>query len=70
MPTTYKAKSKAGAERRVRELIKQVRERDELLDLWARERKLLAMLAADTPQFHNPLVVAEAKLLRDNILSK
>lgn len=67
---TYVAKSLAGAQRRVRELQRQVRDRDALLDQWARERKLLAMLAAETPQFHNPLAVYEAKQIRDMILAQ
>lgn len=66
----YTAKSLAGAQRRVRELERHVRDRDALLDQWARERKLLAMFAAETPQFHNPLVVYEAKKMRDMILAQ
>jgi hypothetical protein len=33
------------------------------------ERLMLARLAAETPQFYNPLQVAEAIRLRDDILS-
>ncbi len=39
----------------------------EVSDLMA-ERTLMAKLASDTPQFNNPLVVADAKKLRDEIL--
>ena len=67
---TYTAITLSGAQRRVRELLRQVRDRDNLLDQWARERRLLAMLAAETPQFHNPLVVWEAKMMRDMILAQ
>jgi hypothetical protein len=35
-----------------------------------RERLMLAMLAADTPQFFNPLMAMEAAELRDRILSE
>ena len=34
-----------------------------------RERRLLAMLAAKTPQFLNPLVAMEAETIRDRIIS-
>lgn len=64
----HKFKSLNGALRRIRELRRHINERDELLDSWSRERKLLAKLAADTPQFYNPLQVAEAKRIRDEIL--
>lgn len=64
----YKAKSLIGAQRRVRELQKQVRDRDNLLNTFDKERRLLAELSADTPQFYNPLVVMEAKQIRDRIL--
>lgn len=35
-----------------------------------KERRLLAMLAAETPQFDNPLIAWEAQELRDKILAK
>ena len=35
-----------------------------------RERLALAMLAADTPQFFNPLAAMQAKNLRDQILTE
>ena len=50
-------------------LRKQIAERDRLIDRWATERVTLAKLAAETPQFYNPLAVADAKRLRDHILS-
>ena len=66
----YKAKSLRAAERNVRSLLKQRAERDELLNIFDRERKMLAKLAADTPQFFNPLDVYEAKKIRDLILKQ
>ena len=64
----YKAKSLAGAQRRVRELQKQIESWSEICDRVIRERNLMAMLAAETPQFSNPLDVAEAKQIRDRVL--
>lgn len=66
----YKAKSLKAAERAVRSLTKQRAERDELLNIFDRERKILAKLAADTPQFFNPIEVMEAKKIRDLILKQ
>ncbi len=66
----YKAKSLSGAQSRVRQLSKQVAERDQLLERWSYERRMLAKLAAETPQFFNPLVAMEAKQIRDEILSR
>lgn len=34
------------------------------------ERLMLAKLAAETPQFFNPLNAAHAKLIRDRVLSQ
>lgn len=65
----YKAKSIGAAERRVHMLERQIKQRDDLLSEWSHERKMLAKLAAETPQFFNPLVAAEAKQIRDRILS-
>jgi hypothetical protein len=39
-----------------------------LLEIYARERKLMARLAAKTPQFSNRVEVWEAEKLRDAIL--
>jgi hypothetical protein len=64
----YKAKSLAGAQRRVRDLERQISERNTLLERWAHERLMLAKLAAETPQFFNPLTVMEAQQIRDAIL--
>lgn len=64
----YKAKSLKNAEKIVRNLRKQIRECLKLLDRFYHERKLMAKLAADSQQFSNPLVVAEAKQIRDRIL--
>lgn len=65
----YQAKSLAGAEAKVRQLQKQISDRDNLLIQFDKERKLMARLAADTPQFFNPIVVYEAKQIRDRILN-
>lgn len=66
----HKFKSIDGAVRRIRELQRAIQDRDELLNRWSRERQLLAKLAADEPHFFNPLDVAQAKKIRDAILSK
>lgn len=66
----YKAKSLKAAERNVRSLLKQRAERDELLNIFDRERKLLAKLAAKTPQFYNPFDVMEAEKIRDVLLKQ
>lgn len=66
---TYKAKTITGAERRVRELQRDLRRVRKLLAEYASERRALARLAAETPQFSNPLDVWEAKAIRDRILS-
>lgn len=66
----YKGKSLKGAIRRVRELEAQLVERDELLDCFNYERKMLAKLAADTPQFYSPVAAMEAKQIRDQILGE
>ena len=49
----YTAKSLAGAQRRVRELLKQRRELTVLLEVYDHEKKLLARLAAKGPAFDN-----------------
>lgn len=64
----YKAKSLTGAERRVRQLERNYKRLDELAGRWRKERQLLAMLAADGPCFSNPILVAKAKQMRDEIL--
>lgn len=66
----YKATSLKNAERMVRNLRAQVAAREELLNRFDRERRLMAKLAADTPQFDNPLHIAEAKRLRDFLLGR
>lgn len=40
-----------------------------LLERFDRERKILARLAAETPQFSNPLHVFAAQKVRDDILA-
>lgn len=65
----YKAKSLVAAQTRVRQLQRQVADRDTLLAQFDHERKMVAKLAAETPQFYNPLVAMEAKQIRDRILA-
>jgi hypothetical protein len=64
----YKAKSLESAQRMVRNLKRQIATRDDLLNQFDYERKLMAQLAADTPQFFSPHVVIEAKRIRDRLL--
>lgn len=66
----YKAKSLAGAQARVRQLLKLQEEAVQLLDRFANERDLLAKLAATGPAFYNPLHAAAASKIRDEILSQ
>jgi hypothetical protein len=65
----YKARSLAAAQRRVRMLEKRMDERLELIEQYAHERKLLALLAADGPGFSNPIHAANAIAIRDQILA-
>lgn len=69
-PKPYKAKSLKSAERMVRNLRRQIKERDDLLKEFSTNLKTLAKLSAETPQFFNPLDVMQAKRLRDFILSQ
>lgn len=64
----YKAKTLSGAQSRVRDLEKVRAKMEKLLRQYQQERRLLAMLAADGPCFDNPIVVAEAKQMRNNVL--
>jgi len=66
----YKGKSLAGAQRRVRELMRQIEEWKKIVERFDAERKVLAMLAAEGPCFSNPLIVAQAKQTRNEILSR
>lgn len=61
-------KSIAGAERRIGNLQKQLREADALLVRFNAERIALAKLAAKGPTFFNPLDVVVAERIRDKIL--
>lgn len=65
----YQAKSLSGAQYMVRKHRRLISEMHGLLNQFDRERKLLARLAAETPQFSNPLEVYEAQKIRDRILS-
>jgi hypothetical protein len=66
----YKGKTLQGAVRRIGQLQNQVEECHALLNQWSYERMLMAKLAADSPQFSNPLDVVTAKRIRDGILTK
>lgn len=66
----YKAKSLKSAEREVRHLRRLCDRMNDILDQYDRDRLTLAKLAADTPQFFNPLLAMEAKDLRDRILKR
>lgn len=70
MTKRYTARTLAGATRRVRQLEDQICVLDAIARRYRDERRLLAMLAARTPQFDNPLVVMEVEKLRDEILRK
>lgn len=59
-----------SAVRAVRRLRKQVAERDALINIFDSDRRLMAKLAADKPQFSNPLEVMEANKIRDLLLMK
>ncbi len=65
----YRARTLAGATKRVNELEAHLRHVDELAQKYRAERNLLAMLAAKTPQFFNPLDAARASTIRDEILA-
>lgn len=68
--TRARYKARLWAERAITRKIRG--QRDEALETltrYARERRLLAMLAADTPQFDNPLDALEAQEIRDHILA-
>lgn len=69
MKTKHRYKSIDGAVRRIRELTRSVKDRDDLLKRWSHELKMLAKLASESPQFYNPLDVVEAKRIRDGILN-
>lgn len=66
----YKAKTLSGAQRRVRELMKQREALNDLIEQLVRERHMLAKLAAKGPAFFNPLEVMEAEQLRDAVLDR
>lgn len=66
----YQAKSINGAQRRVRQLQKQLDECHRLLGQFAKERLLLAKLAATGPAFFNPLEAFAAEDVRDKILAQ
>lgn len=75
MKTVYKAKSLSGAERKVRQLQKEVNElRNHAQNLEKQiikimdERFWLAKLASKIPLFDNPLHVWEVEKMRDEIL--
>lgn len=65
---TKRSKSVESLRRRVNEYAELLDWYDDALRKARAERELLAKLAADEPQFNNPLVAWEAKKLRDSIL--
>lgn len=67
-PKPYTSTSLPAAIREVRMLRKLRDQLSVLLDRYHAEREIVAMLAADTPQFDNPLHAMRAKQLRDEIL--
>jgi hypothetical protein len=67
---TYKAKTLSGAQRRVRELLKQRDEANEVIGRLMHERIQLAKLAAKGPAFFNPLEAMEAEQIRDLVLAR
>lgn len=66
----YKAKSITGAQDYVRRLLKLRRETEALLDSYARDRIMLAMLAAKGPTFFGNFRAWEAEEVRDKILKE
>ena len=70
MTKPYKARSLKGAEAQVRNCRKQIRQRDEVIDRLIGERNALAKLAADGPQFNNPIEAMAAKKIRDEVLKR
>lgn len=70
MSKPYTSKSLPSAIREVRTQRKLVLKLSALLDSYAKDRVLMAKLAAKTPQFDNPLVAMEAERIRDEILEK
>lgn len=64
----YKARTLRGATQRVRAMQESLVRIDRLARKYYDERNALAKLAADGPAFDNPLVVFEAKCVRDRVL--
>jgi hypothetical protein len=71
----HRYKSIEGAVRRIRELEKIIAHLEQIAQAMkdrertlAHTRRLMAMLAAEGPAFDNPLIIMEAKMLRDEIL--
>lgn len=66
----YKAKSIQAAEKQVAILRKKCSEQAEQIRDLTYERVQLAKLAADTPQFSDPMFLWAVKKLRDRILQE
>lgn len=64
----YKARTLKGAEAKVNQLLKSLRELEEKNTELACGRYLMAKLASREPQFYNPLVVMSVERMRDTIL--
>lgn len=67
---SYNPRTLPGAVKRIRELVKEIEELKALLVRIKRERRLLAKLASEKPEFFNPFDVAKAQKLRDRILTE
>ena len=72
----YKPRTLSGATKEVRSLRKMLAANRKKTNYYARMvrrlhagRSLMALLAADTPQFSNPILLHKAKKLRDQILN-
>lgn len=63
-------KSLESALRRITQLLKFIRQYEEICNRLERQKVLLAKLAAKQPMFWNPLEASAAEQLRDEILAK
>jgi hypothetical protein len=66
----YRARTLAGAEKRVRQLQARIQEYELICKRLQSEQVALAMLAAGKPMFYNPIHVAKALKLRDAVLRR
>lgn len=66
----HRYKSINGAVRMIRVQEKIIQKYEESCSRFKAERNLMAQLASDKPEFSNPLVVWDARKLRDQILQR